>query len=107
MRAASSRLGVERTRFVGRSSDLHAPAERLGSGARLVTVLGPPGIGKTRLARELANAHKGKFLGGAWFCELADARTADDLVRTIARTLRITVDRRASAARVELARALD
>ena len=38
---------------------------------RTVTITGPPGGGKSRLAVELARDHSGQWTGGVWFCSLA------------------------------------
>src|SRR5438046_7783963 len=94
MRPRATRLGVERTPFIGREADLAAAFEQVRSGARLITVLGPPGIGKTRLARELAARSRDRFAGGATFCELAHTRSADDILRAIARAFDLTLDGR-------------
>jgi len=59
------RLPVQLTRFVGRESELTRIASLLAD-ARLVTLTGPGGAGKTRLAIEAANQH-----AGACFVELA------------------------------------
>ena len=48
-----------------------------GRGARLVTLKGPGGIGKTRLSREWGATHSADFPGGAWFVDLASAADAD------------------------------
>jgi predicted ATPase len=73
--------------FVGRDDDLATLAERFAGGARLVTLLGPPGIGKTRLAREYAwRAREGRT-GGAWFADLTEARSADGIVVDVATAL--------------------
>ncbi len=51
-----SNLRPDPDRFVGREAELEALREAL-SLAHLVTVIGPPGVGKSRLAREFARAH--------------------------------------------------
>ncbi len=67
-------------------------------GARLVTVLGPPGTGKTRLAKEYALSILGtpweraadgpsSIEAGIFFCDLSDAIGADDLLARLATTL--------------------
>ncbi|MFJ4849715.1 MULTISPECIES: BTAD domain-containing putative transcriptional regulator [unclassified Streptomyces] len=65
------------TSFVGRESDLTALASDL-SAARLVTITGPGGTGKTRLSQEAGDAVAGHWPDGVWFAELApveDPRT--------------------------------
>src|SRR5438552_3314553 len=52
VRPRSGNLVPERTSFVGRADDLARIARAFDDGARLVTLVGPPGIGKTRLALE-------------------------------------------------------
>jgi predicted ATPase len=76
--------------FVGRRDELDALAE-IAARERLVTVLGAPGIGKTRLVLEWLRAHGEAWSGGARFCELADATSADDVVRFAAKTLRVSL----------------
>jgi predicted ATPase/DNA-binding SARP family transcriptional activator len=61
------------TSFVGREAQLEAVHARIQN-ARLVTVTGPPGAGKTRLAETLAMRMLGEFDGGAWLVELAPLR---------------------------------
>src|SRR5262245_50635838 len=60
-------LPAERDPFVGRTSELRALAARLESGARLVTVLGPGGTGKTRLVRRYGTNWLGDWPGGVYF----------------------------------------
>ncbi|AWZ18428.1 hypothetical protein DRB96_34070 [Streptomyces sp. ICC1] len=59
------------TTFVGREDDIRAIGDDLAR-ARLVTLLGPGGAGKTRLSQEAAEAHAGGgWPDGVWFVELA------------------------------------
>jgi predicted ATPase/DNA-binding CsgD family transcriptional regulator len=58
------------TSFVGRTAAVGEVAGLLGEG-RLVTVTGPGGVGKTRLAGEVARAVAGRFADGVWLAELA------------------------------------
>ena len=63
-------LPAQVTSFVGREAELSEVGGLLAQ-ARLVTVTGPPGAGKTRLAGELAERLLGRFEDGAWFVGLA------------------------------------
>jgi hypothetical protein len=58
------------TSFVGRSVELAEVAELLAR-YRMVTVTGPGGMGKTRLAGEVAQQVAGRFADGVWLAELA------------------------------------
>jgi DNA-binding SARP family transcriptional activator len=69
--------------LVGRGADLQELAALLAHG-RLVTVLGPGGVGKTRLARHAADAVAARFAGGVAFVALEDAHTPDELPARIA-----------------------
>jgi len=75
------------TRFVGRANDLARLAELVGA-ARLVTLTGPGGSGKTRLAVELA-----RVLGAqgrvVWYTELAPLREPGPLAHAIAASVGI------------------
>jgi predicted ATPase/DNA-binding SARP family transcriptional activator len=58
------------TSFVGRARELREVA-RLLDDSRLVTLTGPGGIGKTRLALEVARQQRSRFPGGTWWVDLA------------------------------------
>lgn len=82
------------TPFVGRESELRALGQYLGDpGTRLITILGPGGIGKTRLALAAAEAQLGDgqsappFPHGVFFVALAGLSSVDLLVSTIATAL--------------------
>ena len=61
------------TSFVGRAVEVDEVAGLLGE-YRLVTVTGPGGVGKTRLAGEVARRVAGRFADGVWLVELAAVR---------------------------------
>ncbi len=65
-----SNLPAALTSFVGREDDL-ARVDRLLEAGRLVTVTGPGGAGKTRLATEAARRHAGDHPDGTWLVDLA------------------------------------
>ena len=69
--------------FIGREELLARIRRTLEDGARLVTLLGPPGIGKTRVAQRVLELEKPRA-GGAWFCDLREARSALGLAHAAA-----------------------
>ncbi|MBX3275230.1 MAG: AAA family ATPase [Sandaracinaceae bacterium] len=79
--------------LIGREGDLAALQRLLAEGARLVTVLGTAGVGKTRLAEALvAGAAPSRWPGGAYFVRAADAESPETLHRAVAATLGATSD---------------
>jgi predicted ATPase/class 3 adenylate cyclase len=79
-------LPAQPTSFVGRSDELRDLSEALQH-ARLVTLTGVGGVGKTRLAVQVAAELLPTFADGAWLCELAVAGDADTLAQVVASTL--------------------
>ncbi|MGW7063217.1 AfsR/SARP family transcriptional regulator [Streptomyces sp. NPDC054904] len=67
---AGRRMPAPLTRIVGRAADL-AAVEALLEHSRAVTVTGPGGVGKTRLAFECADRAAGRYADGVWLAELA------------------------------------
>ena len=95
-------LPTPRTSFVGRDRELAEIAEHVGS-SRLVTLTGPGGTGKTRLALAAAAALQHRFPDGVAFVDLSAATDRGTMVAEIATVLRVReqpgVDRVAAIAR--------
>jgi predicted ATPase/DNA-binding CsgD family transcriptional regulator len=79
---------AELTSFVGRDGPVREVAGLLAS-HRLVTLTGPGGSGKTRLAGEVARRVAGRFADGAWLIELAPVGDAAQVPSAVAATLGI------------------
>ncbi|MEY2397398.1 MAG: hypothetical protein QOJ00_572 [Actinomycetota bacterium] len=87
------------TSFIGRFDERVAAAERIRSGATLVTLTGAGGAGKTRLALQVASDVVDGFPQGAWLVELAGVADPAHVGGTIASSLGLRDDLgRASAA---------
>jgi predicted ATPase len=77
------------TSFVGRDDDLARLTTAVGN-SRLVTIIGPGGAGKTRLAVEAAAALQADLLDGAWLVDLAGVRDAAGVAPAVAAALQVT-----------------
>jgi predicted ATPase len=77
------------TPLIGREKSLEAAAEQLRSGARLLTITGYGGTGKTRFAIELFHRHAGGHAGGAAFVSLASVTAAAEVLPAVATALAI------------------
>jgi predicted ATPase/DNA-binding SARP family transcriptional activator len=85
-------LPVPPNRTIGREHDIKAVGERLQAGSvRLLTLTGPGGVGKTRLALEAARAVEANFADGAHFVSLAALHRAADVPAAIVKALAIMV----------------
>ncbi|MCA3013693.1 MAG: protein kinase [Myxococcaceae bacterium] len=91
-------LSPQATSFVGRVAELADLHQLFRQGARLLTLLGPGGTGKTRLSLEFAGQlgthfeaidERGRRRGGVWFVELADARDVDGVCAALSRALTV------------------
>ncbi len=79
------RLVVPPTVLIGRALELDAVCALLADPAcRLVTVLGPGGMGKTRLAVQVADALRGQFADGVVVVALAPLTAPEEVVTAIA-----------------------
>jgi predicted ATPase len=86
--APSSNLPASLSTFLGREGALDELAVLLDDDRiRLVTLVGPGGTGKTRLAVEAARAQVDRFEGGVFFVDLSAEREPDEVFAAIGRTL--------------------
>ncbi|NUS42743.1 MAG: LuxR family transcriptional regulator, partial [Mycobacteriaceae bacterium] len=90
-RRVSGNLPAEVTTFVGRREEL-AAAKRLLPSTRVLTLLGPGGVGKTRLSRQIGEAVSRAFPDGVWLVELADVHDPDLVTLSVAEALELRDD---------------
>ena len=81
-------LPIQLTSFVGRENEMKDIADALRT-SRLVTLTGVGGVGKTRLATQIAAELLPEFSDGAWLCELAGADSSESMLELVAATLAI------------------
>lgn len=86
-----TRLPSRLDRMIGREQDLRTLVDRAAT-ARLLTIVGPPGVGKTSLAVELAHAVGPRLPDGADFVDLAAVTDPDSLPSAIAEALKVDSD---------------
>ncbi|HEU5296614.1 MAG TPA: tetratricopeptide repeat protein [Burkholderiaceae bacterium] len=86
-REVRNSLPAEGDSFVGRSAALAEISQQFQSGARLVSILGIGGTGKTRLATRFGRCWLGDFPGGVWFCDLTPARSVAGIASAVAQGL--------------------
>jgi predicted ATPase len=77
--------------FIGRDRELAQVVDRLRAGARCVTLVGPGGVGKTRLGLEVAHL-LARQLDTVIFVDLSACRNATDARSALAQALRTTCD---------------
>lgn len=96
------RLPEQPTRLIGRDDEIVALRRLLlDAGARLLTLTGPAGVGKTHLALELARGLQPAFPDGVVFVDLAPVRDADTVGTAIARAAGVRESRDTPLARLE------
>ncbi len=88
--STATNLPVELDSLVGRDAAVDKLVRILRSNS-WVTLTGPAGIGKTRLAVHVARNHLAEFRDGVWFVDLTSTTTWDDAVTHIAGTLKISL----------------
>jgi predicted ATPase len=86
--SVNGNLPADATNFVGRRAAV-AMVKRLLSESRLVTLSGPGGVGKTRLALRVAHELRRAFADGVWLVPLADVSDPGLVLPTVASALGI------------------
>ena len=88
---AAHRLPESTTPFIGREEELAQIGERLRAGAyRILSVVGPGGIGKTRLAIQAARDNEDRFADGVYFVPLAPVSSPAAIPEAVAKVLQFT-----------------
>jgi predicted ATPase/DNA-binding XRE family transcriptional regulator len=83
-------LPAPATALIGRENDVSAVSQQLTDGkSRIVTLVGPGGVGKTQLALEVANQIRDGFPDGAWWVDLAPVTEPQAALTSIAQALEI------------------
>ncbi|MDP1828015.1 MAG: protein kinase [Archangium sp.] len=77
--------------LIGRAAELADLHQLIGSGERLVTLLGPGGVGKSRLAREAARQQVSKFRGRVWVADLTAAKSVEGLCLIVSESLGVAL----------------
>jgi len=83
-------LPSQATSFVGRTAELAELRALVSGGSRLVTIAGPGGIGKSRLALQVAADALDGTGDGVWLAELAPVAEPELVTRTAAAALRVS-----------------
>jgi predicted ATPase/class 3 adenylate cyclase len=84
-------LPTQTSEFLGREAQLAAIRDLLDTaGVRILTLTGPGGIGKTRLALQAAADQIDRFEDGVYFIDLSAVRDPDAVFETIVRTVGLT-----------------
>lgn len=101
MRIAASHTTREPSPFIGRAQERGSLLDALLDGAKLITLTGPSGIGKTQLAKQVAAEFVASLPRGgeSWFCSLTDCRDVAAFEAAVAHTLEMPRQQGADLAR--------
>jgi predicted ATPase/class 3 adenylate cyclase len=89
LESSRGNLPLATSSFIGREVEVHRVTEALGH-AKVVTLSGVGGVGKTRLALQVAAELAPRFRDGTWLCELAAVRDPAKVVDAVASAFRVT-----------------
>lgn len=95
MGVVSHNLPFHRNSFVGRSEERRALSGLLRT-AGVLTLVGSGGVGKTRLAIQVAFDVMERFADGAWLVELAPLTSSDSVIRAVAAAIDVAEEPRRS-----------
>ena len=99
LRAGAHNFDTEERPFVGRRSELDTLTESIrGHSARLITVLGMGGIGKTRLAMQAAMETADAFPDGVWLADMHPLQRREEIAPALCHALKIDPGRDADSA---------
>ena len=79
--------------FVNRTASLQALEDYYDHAHRVVTLLGPGGMGKSRLAVHYGGLHLANYDGGVWFCDFSEAIDLKDVLLTVSTVLSVPLAR--------------
>lgn len=82
-----SNLPSPRTKIVGRTAETDRISKLLGTGGGVFTLLGPGGVGKTRLAIEVARRARGPTAHRTYFCDLSPLSDPGAVAELVAETI--------------------
>ncbi len=107
--AETGNVGPHPTPFFGRADELRRLREAFAEGAVALALMGPGGIGKTRLARRFARTVQPEYPGGSWLVDLSDCEGRTASVARIASALgvRLTTNAGPDESLGQIGRALD
>ncbi|MEZ4507745.1 MAG: AAA family ATPase [Thermomicrobiales bacterium] len=88
------RIPAARTPIIGRADEIASVSRMIDQGARLITLVGAGGVGKTRLAQAVADQQREAFGGRVGWVSLGELTNPDILLDAIVRTLEIDVQGR-------------
>ena len=88
--ARKKKLPSSATPFIGRTDELGEIRQQLGK-TRLLTLIGPGGMGKTRLALKTAEDVNDDFRDGSFFVSLAPIHSVDHIIQTIAEAVNFPI----------------
>jgi len=88
---ANTNLPSPASSFIGREREVAEVSGHLATGTRLLTLTGPGGTGKTRLAIEAARAVIGEFPSGVYWVEAAAYREPELVLHAVSQTLGSTI----------------
>lgn len=107
-RSRNTNLPSTESSFVGRDQELERVLSLMQE-ARLISVTGPAGAGKSRLMMEVGRSVTADYSGGVWLCDLTEVGSLDGMCNAVARVLNIPLMGGASGRELadQLGQALD